>query len=75
MSPRGPLLVVGATDLELAGIVAGLTDARATATAWGPARQGELGAATVVVQALGLGKVNTAAGLAVAIGAWRPTAV
>jgi futalosine hydrolase len=69
------LLVVGATDLELAPIVAGLSDVRATATAWGPALQGSLDAATVVVQALGLGKVNTAAGLAVAIAAMRPTAV
>jgi futalosine hydrolase len=72
---RGPLLVVGATDLELAGIVAGLADVRPFDTDWGAARRGSLGSAAVVVQALGLGKVNTAAGLAVAIGALRPTAV
>lgn len=72
---RGPLLVIGATDLELAGIVARLDDVRPIATAWGPARRGSFGAAAVVVQALGLGKVNTAAGLAVAIGTLQPTAV
>jgi futalosine hydrolase len=72
---RGPLLVVGATDLELDGLVAGLEGAAPAATSWGPARRGARHGAPVVVQALGLGKANTAAGLATAIAELRPTAV
>ena len=72
---RGPLLVVGATDLELEGIVAALEDRTAARTAWGPAVRGDLVGRTVVVQALGLGKANTAAGLATAIAELRPAAV
>jgi futalosine hydrolase len=70
-----PLLVVGATDLELDGIAAALAGGAAGATAWGPARRGTHAGAPVVVQALGLGKANTAAGLAIAILELRPTAV
>lgn len=72
---RGPLLVVAATDAELLGIVAGLDDAAPRSTAWGRATWGRRAGAEVVVQALGLGKANTAAGLAVAIGALRPSVV
>ena len=70
-----PLLVVGATDLELAGIAAALDGGEAAATAWGPARRGARHGANVVVQALGLGKANTAAGLAIAVAELRPSAV
>ena len=72
---RGPLLVVGATELELDGIAAALDDGASTATAWGPARRGARAGVPVVVQALGLGKANTAAGLAIAIAELRPAAV
>lgn len=70
-----PLLVVGATDLELAAVAAGLDAPRATATRWGPAHAGRLAGVPVVVQALGLGKANTAAGLALAVAELHPTAV
>lgn len=72
---RGPLLVVAATDVELAGIAGALEAGVATATAWGAARRGVRGGARVVVQALGLGKVNTAAGLAIAIAELHPAAI
>ncbi len=69
------LLVIGATELELGGVVAGLERSRATRTSWSHATAGSVGACRVVVQALGLGKANTAAGLAVAIVERRPRAV
>ena len=72
---RRPLLVIGATDVELDGLAAALDGGAATATAWGPARRGARAGVPVVVQALGLGKANTAAGLAVAIAELRPAAV
>ncbi|MFN2322683.1 MAG: futalosine hydrolase [Trueperaceae bacterium] len=72
---RRPMLVIGATDLELDGIAAGLDADTAAATAWGPDRRGFRAGAPVVVQALGLGKANTAAGLAIAIAELRPAAV
>ena len=70
-----PLLIVGATDLELAGIAAALDDGRSTSTAWGLDRRGTRAGVPVVVQALGVGKANTAAGLAIAIAELRPSAV
>ncbi len=70
-----PLLVVGATALELKDIAAALEGGAAMATAWGPAHRGTCSGAPVVVQALGLGKANTAAGLATAIAELRPSAV
>jgi futalosine hydrolase len=70
-----PLLVVGATDLELERVAAGLDGATTAATAWGPLRGGTCAGRTVFVQALGLGKANTAAGLALAIAELRPAAV
>lgn len=72
---RRPLLVVGATPLELDGIAAALEDAGAGTTRWGPVRFGARAGVPVVVQALGLGKANTAAGLAIAIAELRPAAV
>ena len=72
---RCPLLVVGATDLELDGIAAALDGGLTAATAWGPDRRGTRAGVPVVVQALGLGKANTAAGLAIAIAELRPSAV
>lgn len=75
VDPRRPLLVVGATDLELDGIAAALDGAEDAATAWGPVRRGTRAGVPVVVQALGLGKANTAAGLAIAIAELHPSAV
>ena len=45
---RRPLLVVGATDLELDGIASALAGTEPSATAWGPCRRGARGGATVV---------------------------
>ncbi len=70
-----PLLVVGATDLELDGVAAALDGGAPSTTAWGPSRRGARAGVPVVVQALGLGKANTAAGLAIAIAELRPSAV
>lgn len=72
---RPLLLVVGATDPELVGIVAALEGSEPSKTAWGPAVRGARVGVPVVVQALGLGKANTAAGLATAIAELRPSAV
>lgn len=69
------LLVIGATDLEMQPLRAALSEVRQDATAWGPLQLGRLGSLHVAVQALGVGKVNTAAGLALAIEHLRPRAV
>ncbi len=69
------LLVIGATELELAGVVATLEGPRPAPSAWGSATVGGMDGSPVAIQALGLGKANTAAGLAVAILAYRPLAV
>jgi futalosine hydrolase len=73
--PTGPLLLIAATDLELAPLHEHLERAVALDPTWAPARRGRLAGLDVVLQALGVGKVHTAAGLATAIAAWRPRGV
>jgi futalosine hydrolase len=74
-SPEPAVLLVAATDFELAPLVARLDDLETFATDWTPASRGRLGELPVVVQALGVGKVRTAGGLAWALRAHRPAAV
>jgi futalosine hydrolase len=69
-----PVLVVAATVLELEPLRAHL-DLTPVASAWDEAVSAECGGTSVVLQALGLGKANTAAGLVAALAAWRPRAV
>lgn len=69
------LLVVGATDLELQPLRSAMTEVASDATRWGAMQLGRLGPLQVAVQALGVGKVNTAAGLALAIDRLQPKAV
>lgn len=69
------VLAIAATDLELAPLVEHLAGGVPRRSRWGPATLGTIGATEVVAQALGLGKANTAAGLALALLAWRPRAV
>lgn len=69
------LLVIGATELELAPLAAELEGAGDLAGAWGPARRGRIAGLEVVVAPLGVGKARTAAGLALALAAHRPLAV
>ena len=70
-----PLLVIGATELELAPLLERMAGSAPVGGPWTPARLGRLGGVAVVVQALGLGKVRTAAGLACAVARHRPAAV
>jgi len=70
-----PLLIVAATDHELAPLVERLGEPREVAGRWNAARRGRLAGREVVLQALGVGKANTAAGLALAIDGFRPRAV
>ena len=69
------LLLIGATERELAPLADALADARDVAGAWGPARRGRLAGLDVVVAPLGVGKARTAAGLAWALARARPVAV
>lgn len=69
------VLLIGATELELAPLRARLTRSTEVSGAWARATAGRLGDLDVVVQALGVGKVRTAAGLGLAIAQWRPQAV
>jgi futalosine hydrolase len=70
-----PVLVIAATDMELAPLLAAVAESRATPGRWGPASTGRVGSTPVVLQALGLGKANTAAGLALALTERAPRAV
>lgn len=74
-APAGPLLVIGATEFELAPLRARLRDARAVDGGWSRAHRGRLEGLEVVLQPLGVGKVRTAAGLTQALAAHRPAAV
>jgi len=74
-APTGPLLLIAATDLELTPLHERLGPTVPLDPLWAPARRGGVAGLDVVVQALGVGKVHTAAGLAAAIAAWRPRAV
>lgn len=74
-SPETDVLLVAATDFELAPLVARLDDPETLATGWTPAVRGRIAGLRVVAQALGVGKARTAGGLAWALRAHRPTAV
>jgi futalosine hydrolase len=69
------VLVIGATEMELAGVIAGLKRPEPLVTAWTNGTAGSVAGCRVAVLALGLGKANAAAGLAVAIVECRPLAV
>jgi futalosine hydrolase len=66
---------VAATPLELEGLLERVEAVARPTTVWGSAVAGRVGDVDVIVQALGLGKANTAAGLTAALLAWRPSAV
>jgi len=74
-SPEPVVLLVAATDFELAPLMAHLGDPETFATGWTPAFRGRIAGLPVVGQALGVGKARTAGGLAWALRAHRPTAV
>lgn len=69
-----PLLLVSATEREAAPLRQALQGATAPCR-WGNASRSRVGEAELVLVALGVGKANTAAGLALAIERWHPTAV
>ena len=71
----GPVLLVAATPFEVAPLVARLQGAASFDTGWTEAVGGRLAGLEVVVQALGVGKARSAAGLAWALRAHRPAAV
>lgn len=70
-----PVLVVGATALELAPLVDRLSGAESSATGWTDAVRGRFAGLGVVVQAIGVGKARTAAGLAWSVLTHRPAAI
>jgi futalosine hydrolase len=70
----GPLLLVSATAEEARPLREALDGASLPAR-WGHAWEGRLGDVDVVLTHLGVGKANTAAGLALALERWRPEAV
>jgi futalosine hydrolase len=74
-SPEPVVLLVAATDFELAPLMAHLDDPETFATGWTPAFRGRIAGLPVVGQALGVGKARTAGGLAWALRTHRPTAV
>ncbi len=69
-----PILLISATVLEAQSLVDAIDGASAP-FAWGPAWQGRLHDSELVVAVAGVGKANTAAGLALAVERWRPRAV
>jgi len=69
-----PLLLVSATAAEAAPLREVLAPAP-TASPWGEAWLAEGDGASVVLTHLGVGKANTAAGLALALERWQPAAV
>jgi len=69
-----PLLVIGATALEVQPVVDALAGVEA-AFGWGPAWVGRAATSEAVVSVTGVGKANAAAALALAIERWRPRAV
>lgn len=69
------LLLIGATELELAPLAGALREPRAAAGPWGPAWRGRLAGLDAVVAPLGVGKARTAGGLALALARHRPRAV
>jgi futalosine hydrolase len=75
VAATSPLLVIAATDLELAPLRHALDAYGSLDTAWGEATLARHGTLDVATLALGLGKANTAAGLVAALLALRPRAV
>lgn len=73
MAPA-PLLLLSATERE-AGEVLHAVAAEPLDAGWGRAWTARVGDADVVVLVAGVGKVNTAAGLALAVQRWLPRAV
>ena len=69
-----PVLLVSATAEEARPLRHAL-DGASLPVRWGHAWEGRLGDTDVVLTHLGVGKVNTAAGLALALERWRPEAV
>lgn len=74
MPARSPLLLLCATEREAAPTVSALATAPESGP-WGLAWQGRIGAEAVVLAIPGVGKVNTAAALALAVQRWLPRAV
>jgi futalosine hydrolase len=70
-----PVLVVAATQLELAPLRAALDDPRALAGPWDVIEAGRLGRLRVALTVTGIGKVNAAAGLLAAAATVAPIAV
>ena len=69
-----PVLVLAATEMELAPLRALLRARHETASAWGALERGELGTLPVVLAVSGIGKVNAAAALTAAALATAPRA-
>jgi futalosine hydrolase len=71
------LLVITASELELERLllILPLADLQPIHNAWGPLYAGRFGPLQLRLQALGIGKARTAAGLAIAIAEQRPDAV
>lgn len=71
---RPPLLLISATDREAHPLLESLAP-EAVPFGWGPAWRGGIDGTDVVLAQLGVGKANTAAGLALALASWRPSSV
>jgi len=69
-----PILLVSATALEAQPLVDAL-EGTSVPFAWGPAWEGRLQDDAFVLAVPGVGKANTAAGVALAVERWRPRAV
>ncbi len=69
-----PVLVLGATAMELAPLRAALRDKALRPGTWDVLEEGRLGSLRVVLGATGIGKVNAAAGLLAAVSACAPRA-
>lgn len=70
-----PVLVVGATELELEPLATTLREAHEAHGWWGPRRHGRIGETSVALAAYGVGKVNAAAGTMAHLRETRPRAI
>ncbi len=70
-----PLLLITATRMEAEPLRSSLEQSRPVTLPWGEGLEGRLGGHPVVLAHLGIGKVNTAAGLALAIRTLSPRGV
>ncbi len=73
--PHGPVLLVSATPSEARGVRVLLQRTLPARLAWGEGVMGRLGAVSVCLAHLGIGKANTAAGVALAIERLAPRCV